>query len=75
MAPPALHPDAAVGSRRGPADGAQEAVVGRELITLSTEENKRWQEAFRPLIKAKAVEGDKGGLSATGLLGAYGLLS
>ena len=27
------------------------------------------------VIKAKAAEGDKGGLSATGLLGAYGLLS
>jgi hypothetical protein len=47
----------------------------RELITLSADENKRWREAFRPLIKAKAAEGDKNGLSATGLLGAYGLLS
>ena len=32
-------------------------------------------EAFRPLIRAKAAEGDKAGLSASGLLGAYGLLS
>ena len=47
----------------------------RELITLSADENKRWREAFRPLIRAKAVEGDKAGLSATGMLGAYGLLS
>ncbi len=47
----------------------------RELITLSADESKRWREAFRPLIKAKAAEGDKAGLSASGLLGAYGLLS
>jgi TRAP-type C4-dicarboxylate transport system substrate-binding protein len=47
----------------------------RELITLSADENKRWRDAFRPLIRAKAAEGDKSGLSATGLLGAYGLLS
>jgi hypothetical protein len=45
------------------------------VIALSADENKRWQEAFRPLIRAKAAEGDKGGLSATGLLGAYGMLS
>ena len=32
----------------------------REVIVLSADENKRWTEAFRPLIKAKAAEGDKG---------------
>ena len=51
------------------------AAKEREVIALSADENKRWQDAFRPLIKAKAAEGDKAGLSATGLLGAYGLLS
>ena len=57
-------------------DAALEAAKkDRELITLSADENKRWRQAFLPLIKAKAAEGDKGGLSATGLLGAYGLLS
>jgi TRAP-type C4-dicarboxylate transport system substrate-binding protein len=57
-------------------DAALEAAKkDKELITLSADENKRWREAFRPLIKAKAAEGDKAGLAATGLLGAYGLLS
>jgi TRAP-type C4-dicarboxylate transport system substrate-binding protein len=51
------------------------AAKDREVIKLSAEENKRWREAFVPLIKQKAQEGDKAGLPASGLLGAYGVLS
>jgi TRAP-type C4-dicarboxylate transport system substrate-binding protein len=51
------------------------AAKDRELIKLSAEESKRWREAFVPLIKEKAREGDKAGLPASGLLGAYGVLS
>jgi len=47
----------------------------RELIALSPEENRRWLQAFRPLINSKAEEGDKAGLPARGLLGSYGVLS
>jgi len=47
----------------------------RELITLPPEENRRWLEAFRPLINRKAEEGEKAGLPARGLLSAYGVLS
>jgi TRAP-type C4-dicarboxylate transport system substrate-binding protein len=47
----------------------------RELIPLSDAENKRWREAFRELIKAKAAEADKAGLPGSGLVGAYGALS
>jgi TRAP-type C4-dicarboxylate transport system substrate-binding protein len=47
----------------------------REVITLSAEENKRWRDAFRPLINSKAEEGEKAGLPARALLGAYGVLS
>jgi TRAP-type C4-dicarboxylate transport system substrate-binding protein len=46
----------------------------RELITLSADERKRWQDAFRPLIQQKAEEGEKAGLPARGLINAYGLL-
>ena len=47
----------------------------RELITLSAEENRRWLQAFRPLINRKAEEGEKAGLPARGLLSSYGVLS
>jgi TRAP-type C4-dicarboxylate transport system substrate-binding protein len=46
-----------------------------EMIALSDAENKRWREAFRPLIKEKAAEADKAGLPGSGLIGSYGLLS
>jgi TRAP-type C4-dicarboxylate transport system substrate-binding protein len=47
----------------------------RELIPLSTAENKRWRATFRELIKTKAAEADKAGLPGSGLVGAYGALS
>lgn len=47
----------------------------RELIKLSAAENKRWRDAFRTMIKEKAVEADKAGLPGSGLVGSYGLLS
>jgi TRAP-type C4-dicarboxylate transport system substrate-binding protein len=47
----------------------------RELIVLSAEENRRWVNAFQPLIKAKAEEGEKAGLPARALLTSYGVLS
>src|SRR5262245_5058927 len=47
----------------------------RELITLTAEENRRWLQAFRPLINRKAEEGEKAGLPARGLLTSYGVLS
>jgi len=57
---------------------AEEAVKkdsNRELIPLSAAENKRWREAFKPLIRQKMEEGEKAGLPAKGLVDAYGLLS
>jgi hypothetical protein len=57
---------------------AEEAVKkdsNRELIPLSAAENKRWREAFKPLIRQKIEEGEKAGLPAKGLVDAYGLLS
>ena len=42
---------------------------------LSAQERQRWVDAFQPLITTKAEEGDKAGLPARGLVGAYGLLS
>jgi TRAP-type C4-dicarboxylate transport system substrate-binding protein len=47
----------------------------RELIVLTDKQNKDWLAAFRPLIQKKAEEGEKAGLPARGLIGAYGLLS
>lgn len=47
----------------------------RELITLSAAENKRWLDAFRPLINSKVQDAEKAGLPGRGLVGAYGLLS
>jgi TRAP-type C4-dicarboxylate transport system substrate-binding protein len=47
----------------------------RELIVLTDKQHKDWQAAFRPLIQKKVEEGEKAGLPARGLIGAYGLLS
>lgn len=46
----------------------------REVIPLSAQERARWVTAFKPLIVRKADEGEKAGLPARGLIGAYGLL-
>jgi TRAP-type C4-dicarboxylate transport system substrate-binding protein len=51
------------------------ATKDRELITLSADENRRWRQAFQPLINSKAAEGDKAGLPARAMLSAYGVLS
>jgi TRAP-type C4-dicarboxylate transport system substrate-binding protein len=47
----------------------------RELIELSDKENKRWLDAFKPLIKETVEKGEKAGLPARGLISAYGLTS
>ena len=44
----------------------------RELIVLSDAEHKRWMDAFKPLIAQQGRRGEKAGLPARGLLGAYG---
>jgi TRAP-type C4-dicarboxylate transport system substrate-binding protein len=51
------------------------ATKDRELITLSADENRRWRQAFQPLINSKAAEGEKAGLPARAMLSAYGVLS
>lgn len=47
----------------------------REIVMLSEAERQRWITAFKPLIAAKTAEGEKAGLPAKGLIGAYGLSS
>lgn len=47
----------------------------REVVLLSEAERQRWLTAFKPLIAAKVAEGEKAGLPAKGLIGAYGLSS
>ena len=47
----------------------------RELVPLTAQERQRWQAAFKPMIQKKVEEGEKAGLPARGLIGAYGLLS
>jgi TRAP-type C4-dicarboxylate transport system substrate-binding protein len=47
----------------------------RELITLSAAENKRWADAFKPLIRETVDKAEKTGIPARGLISAYGLLS
>ena len=42
---------------------------------LSAQERARWVNAFKPMIGRKVEEGEKAGLPARGLVGAYGLLS
>jgi TRAP-type C4-dicarboxylate transport system substrate-binding protein len=47
----------------------------RELVSLSPQERQRWINAFKPMIQQKVEEGEKAGIPARGLVGAYGLLS
>ena len=56
-------------------EGLEAAKKSREVITLSAQERARWVEAFKPMIARKVDEGEKAGLPARGLVGAYGLLS
>lgn len=57
----------------------QESLVAakkdREVIVLSPQERQRWIAAFKPMIQKKVEEGEKAGLPARGLVGAYGLIS
>jgi TRAP-type C4-dicarboxylate transport system substrate-binding protein len=55
--------------------GVAAAKKQRELIPLTAQERQRWVEAFKPMIRRKVEEGEKAGLPARGLVGAYGLLS
>ncbi len=47
----------------------------REIVMLSDAERKRWLDAFRPLVAKSIADGEKAGLPAKGLIGAYGLAS
>jgi TRAP-type C4-dicarboxylate transport system substrate-binding protein len=47
----------------------------REVIPLAPAERAKWIAAFKPMIAKKVEEGEKAGLPARGLVGAYGLLS
>jgi TRAP-type C4-dicarboxylate transport system substrate-binding protein len=46
-----------------------------ELIPLAPQERQRWVAAFKPMIQRQVEAGEKAGLPARGLVGAYGLLS
>lgn len=54
--------------------GIAAARKDREVIELDAKERKRWQAAFRNHIEERVNEGEKAGLPARGLVGAYGLL-
>jgi TRAP-type C4-dicarboxylate transport system substrate-binding protein len=56
-------------------DAITAAKKDREVVVLSDAERKRWIEAFRPLVARSVAEGEKAGLPAKGLVGAYGLAS
>jgi hypothetical protein len=45
------------------------------VISLSADERKRWAAAFKPMIQRQVDAGEKAGLPARGLVGAYGLLT
>jgi TRAP-type transport system periplasmic protein len=47
----------------------------KEVISLTPQERQRWLAAFKPMIQRKVDEGEKAGLPARDLVGAYGLLS
>jgi TRAP-type C4-dicarboxylate transport system substrate-binding protein len=47
----------------------------REIFPLSAQERQRWIAAFKPMIRQKVEDGEKAGLPARALVGAYGLLS
>ena len=50
------------------------AKKGKEVITLSDAEAKRWTAAFRPMIEKTTADAEKAGLPARGLVNAYKLL-
>jgi TRAP-type C4-dicarboxylate transport system substrate-binding protein len=56
-------------------ESLEAAKKDREVIVLSAQERQRWVNAFKPMIAKKVEEGEKAGLPARGLVGAYGLLS
>jgi TRAP-type C4-dicarboxylate transport system substrate-binding protein len=56
-------------------EAIEAAKKDRELISLSAQERQRWINAFKPMIRQKVEEGEKAGIPARGLVGAYGLLS
>jgi TRAP-type transport system periplasmic protein len=56
-------------------ESLEAAKKSREVIALSGQERARWVNAFKPMIARKVEEGEKAGLPARGLVGAYGLLS
>jgi TRAP-type C4-dicarboxylate transport system substrate-binding protein len=56
-------------------EAIEAAKKDRELFSLSPQERQRWIEAFKPMIRQKVEEGEKAGIPARGLVGAYGLLS
>jgi TRAP-type C4-dicarboxylate transport system substrate-binding protein len=62
-------------TRNDEAIAAVKKAADRELITLTDKQHDEFVKAFRSLIQKKAAEGDKAGLPASGLIGAYGLLS
>jgi hypothetical protein len=51
------------------------AKKGKEVISLSKQEHQRWVAAFKPMIQKQVEAGEKAGLPAKGLVGAYKLLS
>ncbi len=56
-------------------EALEAARKSREVIALSAQERARWVAAFKPMIARKVEEGEKAGLPARALVGAYGLLS
>ena len=56
-------------------DAVAAAKKDREVVMLSDAERKRWLDAFKPLINKSVADGEKAGLPAKGLIGAYGLAS
>jgi TRAP-type C4-dicarboxylate transport system substrate-binding protein len=56
-------------------EAIETAKKDRELVSLSPQERQRWINAFKPMIRQKVEEGEKAGIPARGLVGAYGLLS
>jgi TRAP-type C4-dicarboxylate transport system substrate-binding protein len=56
-------------------EAVERAKKERDVIVLSAQERQRWLTAFQPMIRQKVEEGEKAGLPARGLVGAYGLLS
>ena len=56
-------------------EAVEQAKKTRELIPLSKAEYQKWQAAFKPMIQKQVEAGEKAGLPAKGLVGAYKLLS